>query len=591
MVGGVRPESLRSPLPFSFPDGAAMGQPAATPWLSMMAPGTLSSQSAVGLGFPSSNPVGHAALAEAHALARAVVEADGSLAVHAPEVVIAHAAGVGAEAVAVAVARAEKVRAVLPLPAGFALTRRLVTVLAGAVLGAAAVGVGAEQVRLGGVDPERAVVRRPLIGADALAALARAVAGADARGGAHAAARHDLRGHWARAVLAAWPRPSLAADAHARDAGAVRRRATAGADLDRARAARPPLLAHARAPDAPAVRRAAALVGAGVLLAVGREEVVLAPAAAAVARHVTHALALPVAAAEGRVGHQRAGGAPAVLARVAERTLAAAHGIAAAVPVALAGARGVDGLAAAAAEAAPAVALAEETVAAARAVEGVRAAQPRVFILLPLPLAQEGSLQSEVLLRNGGGGGSGSVGLDRALPRGTKRGALVEHGTKQRCPHINLCSPIAGIALPALGARAIAAKAHAVAGAMRRASVHVACCAAPARSAGALAPRAHARLLDPNGRALDAPAVPRAVFWAAARSARLARYAGEARLADARAGITPAPAVAEGRARRGAAVVSSPACVAPTGTIYARAVPVAIGRAAALHDEEGRLQA
>ena len=56
MVGGVRPESLRSPLLFSFPDGAAMGQPAATPWLSMMAPGTLSSQSAVGLGFPSSNP-------------------------------------------------------------------------------------------------------------------------------------------------------------------------------------------------------------------------------------------------------------------------------------------------------------------------------------------------------------------------------------------------------------------------------------------------------------------------------------------------------------------------------------------------------
>ena len=100
------------------------------------------------------------------------------------------------------------------------------------------------------------------------------------------------------------------------------------------------------------------------------------------------------------------------------------------------------------------------------------------------------------------------VGLDRALPRGTERGAVIEHGTKQRHPHISLCSHVAGIALPALGARAIAADARAMAGAMRRARVHVASRAAPARPARALAPRAHARSLDPNGRALDAPAVP-----------------------------------------------------------------------------------
>lgn len=50
IVGGVRPESLRNFRFPSTPEGRA-----ATPWLSIMAPGTLPpSQSALSLGFPSS---------------------------------------------------------------------------------------------------------------------------------------------------------------------------------------------------------------------------------------------------------------------------------------------------------------------------------------------------------------------------------------------------------------------------------------------------------------------------------------------------------------------------------------------------------
>ena len=130
--------------------------------------------------------------------------------------------------------------------------------------------------------------------------------------------------------------------------------------------------------------------------------------------------------------------------------------------VALAGTGRVKGLAPLATEAAPAMALAVEAVTAARAVEGVGAGRAwgQVYPIGP-PGAGGSSRQSEMPLRNGCGGG-----LDRAFRSGKIGCTLVEHGTTQRRPCLSLCPQMAGITLPALGARAVAAKAHAMAGAM-----------------------------------------------------------------------------------------------------------------------------